>query len=612
MEVTRTFDLLEAYKTKFIHEDALAVKRNKKWDKFSSEQYLNNVNYVSCGLLAMGFKAGDKIATITNNRPEWNFMDMGMAQIGVIHVPVYPTISVDEFEHILNHAEVSTAIVSDKLLFKKITPICEKLDAMKKLYTFDEVEDADNWTLILNAGKEKYDELIGRVEEVKKSIKPEEMVSIIYTSGTTGASKGVMLSHTNFVSNSIATSYLQPLDYQHICLSFLPISHVYERMMNYHYQYKGIRIYYAENLGTVVDDIKQIKADGFNTVPRLLEKIFDRIISKGKDLSGIKKKIFFWAVNLGLRYELAAGNGWLYEQKLKLARKLVFSKWIDALGGNVKIIVSGGSSLQPRLARVFWAAGLKVIEGYGLTETSPVVSANYTYYPKIKFGTVGLPVEGVEVKFAEDGEILTRGPNLMMGYYKDEAYTKTVIDEDGWFHTGDVGKMEDGRFLKITDRKKEIFKNSGGKYIAPQIIENKLKESFMIEQAMVVGENEKFVSALISPNFNYLHDWCSQKKIHYRDNVELIKIPEVIEVIEKEVKIVNKRLNQIEQIKRFRLVCEDWSPASGELSPTLKLKRKFIYNKYNHILDEIFSRTADQESIDDAISKAKKSGAKKK
>ncbi len=612
MEITRTFDFLEGYKTKFIHDDAIAVKRNKKWDKFSSKEYIEHVNNFSCGLLAMGYKPGDKIATITNNRPEWNFVDMGMSQVGVIHVPVYPTINAEEFLHILSHSEVRTVIVSDKLLHKKLTPICNEVSSIKDLYSFDDIEEVDNWTTILNAGKEKYEDYIDEVEKIKKSIKPDDMVSIIYTSGTTGSSKGVMLSHKNLVSNAIATSDLQPLDHNHKCLSFLPISHVYERMMVYHYQYKGIRIYYAENLGTVVDDIKQIKADGFNTVPRLLEKIFDRIIAKGKDLSGIKKSIFFWAVNLGLRYELNGANGWLYEKKLALARKLVFTKWIDALGGNVKIIVSGGSALQPRLARVFWAAGLKVIEGYGLTETSPVVAANYTYYPKIKFGTVGQVVNNVELKFAEDGEILTKGPNLMLGYYKDEAYTKEVIDEDGWFHTGDVGVLEDGKFLKITDRKKEIFKNSAGKYIAPQIIENKLKESFLIEQAMIVGENEKFISALISPNFNYLHDWCSKHKIHYRDNKELINIPKVIAVIQKEVDDLNKTLNQVEQIKRFRLVCEDWSPASGELSPTLKLKRKFIYNKYNHLLEEIFARSSDQETIDEAINKAKKSATKKK
>jgi long-chain acyl-CoA synthetase len=607
MEIKRTFDFLENYKLKYAnHKDALAVKRNRTWEYFSSEDYLHKVNQFSCGLLALGFNKGDKIATITNNRPEWNFVDMGMSQIGVVHVPVYPTISAEEYQHILSHSEARIIILSDKVLYKKIKPIADLIPEITAVYTFDPVEGALSWDVIMNAGQADFANLMIDVEKIKGSISENDLVSIIYTSGTTGLSKGVMLSHKNFVHNAIATSEVQPLDHRHKFLSFLPLSHVYERMMNYHLQYLGIRIYYAENMGTIVDDIKQIHAEGFNTVPRLLEKIFDKIISKGKDLKGAKKMIFFWAVNLGLRYELNGANGWLYEQKLKLAKKLIFKKWNEALGGKVQVIVSGGSSLQPRLARVFWAAGLKVIEGYGLTETSPVITVNYTYWPKIRFGTVGLPIDQVEVKLAEDGEILYKGPGLMMGYFKDTEATAAVIDENGWFHTGDVGVFEDGKFLKITDRKKEIFKNSAGKYIAPQVIENKMKESFLIEQAMVVGANEKYCAALISPNFNFLHDWSATHKIHYRDNFELVRIPQVIELFDKEIDELNQKLAAHEQIKKFKLVCDDWSPAGGELSPTLKLRRKFLYAKYNHLLEEIYARSVEQETIDEVLNKAKK------
>lgn len=605
MEVTRTFDLLDRYKEKFDVADALAVKRNQQWDLFSTDDYIETSHAFARGMLAMGYQKGDKIATITNNRPEWNFVDMGLAMAGLIHVPVYTTINDDEFVFILEHCDAKAVIVSDNTLFKKIKWICEKIDKIESLFTFNEVKGVPNWQSIVGEGNRQKEKFAPILQKIKNEIDSDEVVSIIYTSGTTGNSKGVMLTHRNFVSNFIATASIQPLDHSHKILSFLPLSHVYERMVNYHFQYLGIRIYYAENMGTIVDNLKEIKADGFNSVPRLLEKVFDRIIAKGKDLSGIKKVIFFWAVNLGLRFELNRANGWFYEFKLNIARKLVFDKWREALGGNVQLIVSGGSALQPRLARIFYAIGMRIMEGYGLTETGPVISVNHANYPDIRFGTVGLVLEGVQVKIANDGEILTKGPNLMRGYYKDPAYTAKVIDSEGWFHTGDIGVFEDGRFLKITDRKKEIFKTSAGKYIAPQLIENKLKESFFIEQAMVVGENEKFISALISPNFPYLHDWCAKRKIHYRDNEDLVQISEVIACIQTEVDEVNKQLSQVEQIKRFRLVCREWTPATGELSPTLKLKRKFLYQNYNHILEEIYKRAADTEAFEKSIEKAK-------
>ncbi len=605
MEIKRTFDLLDRSLEKFNVDDALAIKRKRKWEKFSTNYYIETAYNIACGLLELGLKPGDKIATITNNRPEWNFIDMGSAMAGIIHVPVYPTINEKEFAYILNHSEVSLVIVSDNNLKKKIKPICAEIDKIKHFFTFNEIEEERNWTEIAELGKKVKETRMPELKKIKDSISEDDMVSIIYTSGTTGTSKGVMLSHKNIITNAISTSKIQPLEFGHKVLSFLPLSHIYERMLNYHFQYKGIRIYYAESMGTIIDNVKEIKADGFSSVPRLLEMVFDKIIAKGKDLKGIKKMIFFWAVNLGLKYELNGANGWFYEKQLEIANKLVFVKWREALGGKVQVIISGGSALQPRLARVFWAARINVQEGYGLTETSPVIAVNQSAYPNIKFGTVGPIIEGVEVKFAEDGEILAKGPNLMMGYYKDEKYTKEVIDEDGWFHTGDIGRLEDDKFLKITDRKKEIFKNSAGKYVAPQMIENKMKESFFISQAMVVGENEKFVSALISPNFSFLHDWCSRYQVHFRDNKELVQIPKVIARYQKEINVVNKTLSQVEQIKRFRLVCEDWSTASGELSPTLKLKRKFIAEKYKSILENIFSRSADSETLDEVINKAK-------
>lgn len=596
MGVTRIFDLLDQYATKFNKPDALAGKAGGEWKLYSSGDYIEYANLISCGLLELGFKRGDKIATVTNNRPEWNFMDMGMMQIGVIHVPIYPTISLNEYAYILNHSDVKAIIISDKLLYNKLKDLLEDMPSVKQVYTFNEVEDTDHWSVIVDAGRESYSSHFPKVKEIKNNISPDEMATLIYTSGTTGSSKGVMLSHKNIVSNFIATSKIQPLNNEHKVLSFLPLCHIYERMMNYHFQYKGISIYYAENLGTIAANLKEIRADGFNTVPRLLEKVYDRIVAKGKDLPGVKKKVFDWALKLGLRYELNGANGPVYEAKLKLADKLVFSKWREALGGKTRIIVSGGSALQPRLARLFWAAGMRVMEGYGLTETSPVIAVNHAKWPDVKFGTVGPVIEGVQVSIAGDGEVLTKGPNLMLGYYKDPEYTREVIDENGWFHTGDIGVLEDGKFLKITDRKKEIFKLSSGKYVAPQLIENKFKESIFIEQIMVVGENEKFASALISPNFNHLHFWASKHKIHFRDNEELINNDKVISRYQREVDKTNKKLGDHEKIKRFRLVCEEWSPQSGELSPTLKLRRAVIYEKYDHLLRIIYRYPKNDEN----------------
>lgn len=589
MEVTRIFDLLPRYASLFPKDDVLAGKKNGGWVKYSISEYIRMSDLFSMGLMAFGFKPGDKIATVSGNRPEWNFADMGMLQAGIVHVPIYPTISIKEYKHILTHSDSKAIIISDQALYKKLEPLLKALKSIEFIFSFNDLEGVTNWLRIIEAGEANKKKLSRQLEQLKLSIQPNDLATIIYTSGTTGASKGVMISHKNLVSNFIATSKVQPLNHYHRVLSFLPLCHIYERMMNYHFQYLGTSIYYAENMGTIAANLKEIGADGFSAVPRMIEKVYDKIVAKGKDLPGIRKKIFNWALNIGLQYELNGANGKVYEMKRKIADRLVFSKWREALGGNVKVIISGGAALQPRLSRVFWAAGMRMVEGYGLTETSPVIAVGYAEWPNIRFGTVGPIIDGVEVKFADDGEILVKGPNVMLGYYKDTEYTQEVIDEDGWFHTGDIGTLVEGKFLKITDRKKEIFKLSSGKYIAPQLIENKFKESPFIEQIMVVGVNEKFASALISPNFNYLHFWAMKHKIHYRDNEELVKEPKVLARMQREVDAANKQLGEYEKIKRFRLVCEEWTPQTGELSPTLKLRRAVIYAKYDHILREIYN-----------------------
>ena len=590
MEITRTFDLLDRLLENYPQkDDILAGKENKQWVKYSTKDYVELATMVSYGLLSLGLKKGDKIAMVSNNRPEWNFIDMGISQAGMILVPIYPTIGVEEYEYILDDAKPKLIFVSDKGLFEKIKPIVDKAASIEGIYTINKVEGAKNWTEVKELGKKNADKYRDELVNIKESIKSGDLVTLIYTSGTTGNPKGVMLSHSNLMSNVIASSVVHPYGPESNSLSFLPLCHIYERMLNYHFQYKGVSIYYAENMGTIVNDLKDIKPVLFSTVPRLLETVYDKIIGKGRDLPYIKKQIFFWAVNLGMKFKLHGANSWFYKKRLKIADKLIFSKWREALGGNVGIIVSGGAALQPRLATIFWAAGIRVLEGYGLTETSPVVAVGNMVTDEIMVGAVGPLIKDVEVKIADDGEILCKGPNIMMGYYNKPELTKEVIDEDGWFHTGDIGMMIDNKYLKITDRKKEIFKLSSGKYIAPQVIENKFKESFFIQQLMVIGENEKFASALISPNFEFLHNWCSIHDVKYRDNKELVQIPEVVARYQKEVNEINKNLALHEQIKRFRMVYKEWTPGTGELSPTLKLKRNFIYKEYEHIIKEIFS-----------------------
>jgi len=589
IEVTRTFDILANIRHNFNKTDALAAKRDGKWVKFSGEDYNYNAKMFSYGLMSMGFKKGDKIATISNNRPEWNFVDMGMAMIGVIHVPIYPTIGDEDYRHILKHSDARFVIVSDIALYKRLSEIVINIPSIEKVYTFNFYDNIPNWSEIVERGeknKVKYKDLH---KEIRTSITPNDIVSIIYTSGTTGLSKGVMLTHDNFISN-VKSCLVFPLTPEDRILSFLPLCHVFERMVNYLFQHYGCSVYYAENLGTIAQNIQEIQVSAFVTVPRVIEKIHEKIIGKANELNRISKWIFRQSVKFGEKYNNKGKNNFWYKIRLGLAQKLVFSKWNSALGGKLKFIVSGGAALQPRLSRLFFAAGIPLQEGYGLTETSPVIAVNNLKYPDcLMIGTVGPIVDNVQVMIDEDGEILVKGPNVMSGYYKDPETTKAVIDENGWFHTGDIGTLVEGKFLKITDRKKEMFKTSSGKYVAPQAIENKLRESRFIEQVMIVGENEKFVSAIISPNFEYLHEWAHINRIRFVDNAELIESPKVYKRFQKEIDYFNKHTGKFEQIKRFRLIKDSWNVHTGELSPTLKLRRRYLYNKYDKVLREIYS-----------------------
>ncbi len=587
MEVTRTFDIIDLNIEKYPREQALSGKRGNEWFHYSTDDFRDYSNWVSYGLMSLGLKKGDKVATLTGNRPEWNFVDMGLSQAGMIHVPVYPNIGSEEYEYIFKHSDIQVVIISNSGIYKRIKDILEKIKGIKAIYSFDEVEGVSSFNELIKKGKDNASKYKDAVDKIKTEVKPEDMFTIIYTSGTTGQPKGVMLSHNNLVSNFKAICHIHPFGYGDKAMSFLPLCHVYERMVNYHYYFKGLSVSYVENMGLITEYIKVVKPQIMTAVPRLLEKVYDGIINKGKNLSGIKKRLFFWAVNLGHKYELE-GKSAFYKFKLGIARKLIFSKWQEALGGNLGLMVSGSAALQPRLARIFWAAGLPIVEGYGLTETSPVIAANVLKIGEIMFGTVGPPIPGVEVKIADDGEILTKGPHTMIGYYKAPELTDEIL-KDGWIHTGDIGTMVEGKFLKITDRKKEIFKLSAGKYIAPQMLENKLKESIFLEQAMVIGENEKFASAIIMPNFAFLHDWCSIHKVQYQNNSELVVNKEVIARYQKEVNEINKVLGDHEKIKRFRLIPDTWAPESGEMSPTLKLKRNVLKKKYANIIQEIYN-----------------------
>lgn len=584
--VTRLFDLFPYQQNKFPKADSLAYKVNGTWQTWSTQQVLDNINNLSSGLLQLGVQPGDRIGIISNNRPEWNFVDHACLQLAVADVPVYPTVSDNDLAYILKESEVRYIFVSSKELFDKVQRCRVGVDTLKDVYTFNQVPGAKNWNDLVEAGK--LTDNTAKISEIKSAIKPTDLATIIYTSGTTGNPKGVMLSHDNLVSNFTACDVLCPFQSTWRALSFLPLNHVYERMLSYLYVYYGVSIYYAESLDTIADNLKEIKPHIFVTVPRLLEKVYDKIVSKGTELTGIKKVLFFWALNLGLRYELNGANGWWYETQLKLANKIIFSKWREALGGNIVAIASGGAALQPRLARVFHSAQIMVLEGYGLTETSPVIAVNNFQPGCVKFGTVGTVIKRVEVKIADDGEILCKGPNVMLGYFKHPELTAEVIDSDGWFHTGDIGIFEENKFLKITDRKKEIFKTSGGKYITPQLIENKLKESRFIEQAMVIGENQKFAAALIVPAFPFVKDWAQRKGLSFASNDEIAGNKDVRKRIAEELEHVNKSLGSFETVKKFELLPREFSIDKGEMTPKMSLKRKAILENFKEKVKDIF------------------------
>lgn len=586
MEPTRLFDLLPRYAQRYNKPDMLAYKISGKWITFSADEVLDDANLLSYAFFKMGLEKGDKLSIISPNRPEWLITNMGIMEAGCINVPIYPTISEEDLVYILNDAEVKYVFAGSRELLDKMNGIRNRLPLLKEVISFDPFADAITWQSLLETGRQHSD--IQRLEQVKDSIGTHDLATILYTSGTTGKPKGVMLSHNNLLSNAIANKDAAPFQSHWRVLSFLPLNHVFERMLTVLYLYQGLSIYYAESMDKIADNLKEVKPHCFATVPRLLEKVYEKIVSRGHEQTGIKKALFFWALNLGLQYELNGANGWWYELKLKLANRLVFSKWRDALGGNVVAIVSGGAALQPRLARVFNAAKITVLEGYGLTETSPVVAVNCFKPDSIRFGTVGPVIRDVEVKFAEDGEILVKGPNVMMGYYRKPEETAQAI-ENGWFHTGDIGELVEGRFLKITDRKKEIFKTSGGKFIAPQLIENMLKESPYIEQAMVIGEGHKFPAALIVPAFPALKSWCERNQIAYTTNEEMTADSRVCDKMRKEVDKVNQRLAHFEMIKDHRIMTKEWSIETGELTPKLSLKRKDILRTYATLVNSIYS-----------------------
>ncbi len=588
MEVTRIFDLLTRYEEKFQpKEDVLAGKEDGEWVKHSLKKYRQTVNEISYALLKQGVKKGDKIATISNNRPEWNFVDMGIMQIGAIHVPIYPTISEDDYQYILKHAEVKYVFVAGKELIRKIGHILKSVENIVDSYTFADVEGYRNFGELLKLGKDNPQE--DKLKEIKASIDKYDVATLIYTSGTTGFPKGVMLTHDNILSNVKACEGIFHVDQYSIGLSYLPLCHVYERTVNYILHYKGVSIYYAENMATIVDNIQDIKPHIMTTVPRLLEKVYDKIVAKGRKLRGFKKKVFFWALNLGLRYEYDKPWRLLFNLQLRVANKLVFSKWRKAFGGRMVSIASGGAALQPRLARVYNAAGIPVVEGYGMTESSPVIAVN-TYVPhKRKIGTVGPPVNNVEVKISDDGEILVKGPNVMKGYYRDEEMTKLAV-VNGWLHTGDVGIIDKKGMLKITGRVKEIFKTSMGKYISPVLIENKIKESPFIDQIIVLGENQKFAAALVVPDFEHLGSWCRIKGINtFKSNAEMIASKDVRERFKREIDELNKNFGDTEKIKRFDLIDHEWTIDSGEITANLKLKRSHIQKKYEDKINKLFA-----------------------
>ena len=586
-DITRLFDFPYYQLKEYNLDKAFVTKSKGEWVATSTQEFIDRGNAISRGLIKLGVQPNDKIAVISlTNRTEWNIMDLGVLQVGAQNVPIYPTISEEDYAYILNHSEATYCFVSCATVYAKVKAVMDKT-TLKGVYCFDELPDCEHWSVVEKLGEDTA--IQTEVEARKQSVTPEMLATIIYTSGTTGKPKGVMLSHHNVVSNAIYASERIPLPGGTAkALSFLPVCHIYERVIMYLYMIKGVSIYFAESMETISDNLKEHKPHVMTAVPRLLEKVYDSIIAKGADLKGIKKALFFWAVNVGLEYAPYGENGAWYEFKLKIARKLIFSKWKEALGGNLSVIASGSAALQPRLARIFNAAEMGVMEGYGLTETSPVVTVNDMRNGLFRIGTVGKLIAETEVKIAKDGEICVKGPQVMMGYYKDPDKTAEVII-DGYFHTGDIGEFDADGFLKITDRKKEMFKTSGGKYVAPQLLENRLKQSRFIEQVMVVGEGEKMPAALIQPNFEFIKEWA-QRKLNksFTSNEALVQDPAVMSRLQEEVDAANEQFAKWEKVKQFRLTPDIWSIDAGHVTPTLKLKRKVIKQKYMDLYEDIY------------------------
>lgn len=592
--IRRVFDLLAHSAQFFPKEDMIAGKAAGQWTKYSTSRFTTLVDHLSRGLLASGIKPGDKVAIMSPNRPEWNICDFAIMQIGAAQVPMYPSLAEGDTRFILKDAEVKLIFVDGRVLYDKISRIKTGDNDELSVYSFDRLDGAGHWEQLVELGKQ-HEEI--DLSEYRDKISSDDLLTLIYTSGTTGTPKGVMLTHQNLISNVTACAELYPKHFTK-ALSFLPLCHIFERMVVYMYFYLGISVYYAESLDTIVADINDVKPHGFTTVPRLLEKVYDRIVAKGAALTGVKRRLFFWALDLGLRYELYGENGWWYEVQLYFANKLIFKKWRDALGGNIMAIVSGGAALQPRLAKVFWAAKIPVMEGYGLTETSPVIAVNGLEKGQIKFATVGRPLSNVEVKIAEDGEVLCKGTNVMKGYYRRPDLTAEVIDAEGFLHTGDIGVLTSDGFLRITDRKKEVFKTAGGKYVAPQVLENKFKESPFIEQVLVVGENRKFPSALIVPAFGVLEEWCKTENILFSSREEMVGDPRVAKKYQDEIDRFNMEFGKWEQVKKILLLPTEWTIDGGEMTPKLSLKRKVILERNHHLIDNIY-KNAEQIELHD-------------
>lgn len=586
--MTRVFDILDLYRSTYKKDDILCGKENKQWRKYSSDELIEQVNQVSYGLLALGLTSSDKVAILAGNRPEWTFTDYGCQQANIVTVPIFPTISSHDLAYILNHAEVKAVFVSDKSTYARLAAIESQIPTVKHVISFTKIDCLMSFEELRSLGEKN--PVPGKIEAIKKSIGPRDLLTVLYTSGTSGTPKGVMLCHENLLQNALSCEDFAPFSSSWRALSFLPMNHVYERMLNTLYLYKGISIYFAEGYETIGDNLKEIRPQIFVSVPRLIERVYERISATGEKLTGTKRKIFDWSIRLAEQYEPDGANGPFYELRRKIADKLVYSKWREAVGGKLVCMASGGAALNPKLERIFLCAKIVVLQGYGLTETSPVISVNAMGPHNLMIGTVGRVTKKMSVKIAEaDGEILVKGPCVMLGYFKNPEATAEAIDAEGWFHTGDVGAFVDDGFLKITDRKKEIFKTSAGKYISPLAIENKLKESRFIEQCMVVGENQKFASALIVPNMGNFKEYCREQQIEWTGNAEMSRHEALKKLILDHVKAINKTLAPYEQLKRCEILEKEWSVDGGELTPKLSLKRKVIREKYAAELAKIFS-----------------------